>query len=117
MSEPFPDRAALEHWLVAARGAIGAAEEMNLGVLTSEDLTIVAADVEGIQEACEDVATRIRALIEEVPSAEALEDALIAADLSLNHAMWHWKSIRGRLLTHGLWDHALIDEDESSNER
>ncbi|MCA1842116.1 MAG: hypothetical protein LC792_02800 [Actinobacteria bacterium] len=114
MTKPVPDRQAVEQWLVAVRDLGASNEAMNLRALPSEYLPVVAADIESIIEACEEVAGRLRGVLGGIPSAESLEDALIVVDLSLNHSIWHWKSTRDLLLEYGLWDRALIDDDDDT---
>lgn len=113
MSEAQSYRADAQRWLMAARQVVAAAEEMDLEVIPVEGVAIAAADLEGMKEACEEVASRLQAVIDGPPSADRFEDALVAADISLNHAMWHWKALRERLLGLGLWDSALVDDAES----
>lgn len=81
---------------------------MDLCKLAGPEVSIVAADLEGIVEAAEAIALRLNQLIKSNASGEALEDHLIEVDMLLNHALWHRDSLLATLRGRQLW---LGDEE------
>ncbi len=106
-------RQAAESWLLKARATTAPEGEIDLAGIAPEELTILAADLEGIHEASGEVARRLLDLLGVPPSPDRLDDELIEAEILLKHALWHWQSIRQLLVTRGVWV-AELDPDEDN---
>ena len=93
----------LRQWLEAARLQAAREDELNLTCLDEAALSTLAADLEGIAESAESLTLRIRECLEAKPSGDILQSQLIAIELTLKHAIWHWDSLVATLRRRDLW--------------
>lgn len=97
-------REVLDTWLRAAgeiQDPIPGAFDLTL--LTPNQLTTLAVDLEGIADASAELSLVLRRLVDNEPSADHLETELVEVETNLNHAQWHWASLTQVLRDHGLW--------------
>lgn len=99
----------LREWLNAARLQPAREDEVDLTCLNEAALSTLAADLEGIAESAESLTLRIQECLEATPSGDILQSQLIAIELTLKHATWHWDSLVATLRQRDLWP----DDDES----
>jgi hypothetical protein len=110
--QPSPSR---DHpplaWLRAAIGDGIGDDGLDLGTLAPEELDVVATDLEGMEEGIAEAAGRMRSLLSSSPSLDRLEDELIAIETAMDHARWHWNSMKRLLGARGLWDLTMYDDE------
>lgn len=104
-----PDIGQLGDWLNAARLRPAAQDEISLGNLDKADVSIVAADLEGIAAAAESMTVQLQQCLDAEPSGDVFESRLIDLEISLRHANWHWDSLVVTLGRRELWP----DDDDS----
>lgn len=98
------DLEALRTWLMAAKAAAGEGEDsLDIGLLSEDELDVVAVDLDGILEASSAVEGVLRSLVEASPTRDYLQTQLIEVEVDLNHALWHWRSLARVLRAKDLW--------------